>query len=203
MWVRQRCWEEPVLGRTDRPEVSGASCCLHLYFLQLSRLWKTFANKHPSPKLTSWQRGGKTPEKNHVAVRASWRREEREEIRPRCSLLKTLIFLTAVLQTSFFRTCLQNVAFFKVNRCLQKLLKYCRSSFGTWFHISSAIWNPGVYLNLKLKFRSLVWGRDLLMEVEIQEWDRISPERLLPATEGQWYCGVFDKWEILKKKSQY
>lgn len=40
------------------------------------------------------------------------------------------------------------------------------------------------------------------MEVEVQERDWISPEKLLPAAEGQGYCGVFDKREITKKNNR-
>lgn len=159
LWVRQRCWEQPALSGTDWPDVSGASC-LHLSFSQLSGLWKTFANKHPSPKLTSWQRRGKKTWKESCRYESELTGggEGRDQTR-HAAFSKHRIFSLLSCKLLFLPTCLQNVAFFKVNRCLQKLLKCCRSSFGTWFHISSAIGNPEVYLNLRLKFRSLVRGR--------------------------------------------
>lgn len=92
-------------------------------------------------------------------MRVSWQGEEREEIRPGMQPSQNWFFSLLSCKLLFLPTCLWNVLFFKVNRCLQKLLKYFRSSFGTWFQISSAIWNPRSYLNLRLKFRSSVWRR--------------------------------------------
>lgn len=92
-------------------------------------------------------------------MRVSWQGEEREEIRPGMQPSQNWFFSLLSCKLLFLPTCLWNVLFFKVNRCLQKLLKYFRSSFGTWFQISSAIWNPRSYLNLRLKFKSSVWRR--------------------------------------------
>lgn len=101
-WGWKCCWEELIPGKTDRLDESGVSC-FHLSSSQLSRLWKTFANKHSSPKLTSWQRRGKKSLERIVSLQ-EWgeggRRGKRSDLA--CSLLKKLIFLTAVLQVSFF-----------------------------------------------------------------------------------------------------
>lgn len=140
VWLQECCWEQRVLGRTNRPDVSGVSC-LHLFFVQLSRFWKTFANKHPSPKLTSWQRRDKSL-KRVMSLQERVDGKEREEIRPGMQPSQNSWFFS-LPSCKLFTTCLWNAAFFKVNHCLQKVLKYCRSSFSTWFHISSAIWNPG------------------------------------------------------------